>query len=652
MWKFLRNLNIGGKLNIGFGLLVAVTLSVVVLGAIGGREATEKINLTEELRLPTAQASAQAQASLLEMLTNVRGYLVLGEPQYQVNYNQAKQIFETSLIELEKLSANWTDTEDIERLNDLKTTFVEWSELPEQVFRLHDNPAENQPALPLVRLEYQPLVNIILDKTNELIKIQKQQTQTKENRELLEALLDFQASLNTMFINLQGYAISGDLTFKFAYSTHSSANAAAWENIQAKQSLLDDDRQTRLNSIAQNRKELSPLLVQIFEAAEGERVYEDLYLFRTEAVPRAEQMLQLLDELTTRQQTLLQTDLSNARQSLANARLQTLVGGVLALVLGIVMAFMFKENIAGPVRRLTNTAEQIIGGDLAAQAKVESGDEIGRLAVTLNTMTGRLSQTIDSLEKRTQQLEVSEKKFRSLFEDSKDTIFITTPIGEIIDINPAGLSLLGYTREEMKKMNVWGIYATPDERLRFRKEIEQHGLVRDFEVKLRRKDNTDIDCLLTATVRQADDGTILNYQGIIHDITERKRIERERLKLSAIQRELTIAQSIQQSLLLPPKPNWPNLDVVCYSTPAREVGGDFYTYHAFTPLVEKDENGKPKTAISPSSRISQPEYSSFALAVGDVSGKGMPAALLMAVSLVHFNLLLIANLPRENYWPI
>jgi serine phosphatase RsbU (regulator of sigma subunit) len=93
-----------------------------------------------------------------------------------------------------------------------------------------------------------------------------------------------------------------------------------------------------------------------------------------------------------------------------------------------------------------------------------------------------------------------------------------------------------------------------------------------------------------------------------------------------LQSELALAQKIQQSLLPPAQTNWSGLDVFCYSRPAREVGGDFYAYYAF----EKDEGGRLKAEGEFSSFSPQP--SSFVIVVGDVSGKGMPAALLMAVS--------------------
>lgn len=106
-----------------------------------------------------------------------------------------------------------------------------------------------------------------------------------------------------------------------------------------------------------------------------------------------------------------------------------------------------------------------------------------------------------------------------------------------------------------------------------------------------------------------------------------------------LQQELTTAREIQQSLLPPPRPGWSGLDLVCYSTSAREVGGDFYAYHTFGKAEDgrwKDENGKLKLKDEiPASSFSL-HPSAFVVALGDVSGKGMPAALLMAVSLASF----------------
>jgi len=78
----------------------------------------------------------------------------------------------------------------------------------------------------------------------------------------------------------------------------------------------------------------------------------------------------------------------------------------------LALAFIFQENIAGPVRRLTGVAERIRAGDLAAQARVESGDEIGTLAETFNKMTVQLRQTLEDVEQRRSDLQRAAEALR------------------------------------------------------------------------------------------------------------------------------------------------------------------------------------------------------------------------------------------------
>jgi PAS domain S-box-containing protein len=205
-----------------------------------------------------------------------------------------------------------------------------------------------------------------------------------------------------------------------------------------------------------------------------------------------------------------------------------------------------------------------------------------------------------------------------LFEESKDVIFISTLDGYLIDFNPVTSLYSGYSEEELRRVPVRNFYANPDKMRQFREMMAQYGSVRDFEIQLRAKDGTLKDALITATQHYAEDGTLIGYQGIIRDMTEHKRAEQEKLRLIAIERELTLARDIQRNLLPPARPAWAGLDVVCYSAPVHAVGGDFYAYYTFDP-----------TSSEPIKR--------YAIAVGDVAGNGMPAALLMAFSLASFH---------------
>ncbi len=128
---------------------------------------------------------------------------------------------------------------------------------------------------------------------------------------------------------------------------------------------------------------------------------------------------------------------------------------------------------------------------------------------------------ISGIKKTQRALKESEQRFRTLFEDSLDAIYITTTEGKLLEINNAGVKLFGYTREELLSMPVQELYHNPHDRERFQETIARTGYVKDFSVQLRTAHGTILDCLLTTSEWKNEAGEVLGYQGIIRDITER-----------------------------------------------------------------------------------------------------------------------------------
>lgn len=127
-------------------------------------------------------------------------------------------------------------------------------------------------------------------------------------------------------------------------------------------------------------------------------------------------------------------------------------------------------------------------------------------------------------------LKESEERYRTLFEDSRDAVFITTPDGRIIDINPAGLSLFGYeTKDDFKSLNAGQFYSDPAERDFFRRSIEVNGFVKDLELKLKRKDGERLVVSMTATAVRDKQGDITAFRGIVRDMTNYKKLEQQLL---------------------------------------------------------------------------------------------------------------------------
>lgn len=106
----------------------------------------------------------------------------------------------------------------------------------------------------------------------------------------------------------------------------------------------------------------------------------------------------------------------------------------------------------------------------------------------------------------------SEERYRSLFEESQETISITDQKGEFVEVNKAALDLFGYTREEISKASFKELYVDPKDRVRFQREAEAKGCVKDFEVNLKKKDGTVMTCLLLVTAKRENGCGIVGYQ--------------------------------------------------------------------------------------------------------------------------------------------
>ncbi|MDB5861994.1 MAG: hypothetical protein JWQ76_5683 [Ramlibacter sp.] len=376
-------LGIGAKLALAFGALASITVLVVLFAYLANRQVTADIRSVEASRLPAALISARARASLMRMQLHVRGYLVLGESADIDMFNVHRKQFEASLAALRSMARTW-DERSAREIEQLSQDYDQWIQSPQRLFNLHDNPLKNRPALRLARIELQPRRVEVLKHIDAIMELQRRRESSAAARRQLEQLGAFQSSFDAMATNLMAYAASGELNFKLAYGPQLATNAAQWQVLLSTREARAAEWQQHLDAIAVHRAEIGNIALQIINVITGERAYEDLYLFRSEAEPQAQKLLDTLERVTKRHEAALQTDLEHARDSLNTARLPATVGGMLAILLAVALALLCQHYIAGPVRRLTSLAEQVAVGVMSREDS-QARDEIGRLAHMIQT---------------------------------------------------------------------------------------------------------------------------------------------------------------------------------------------------------------------------------------------------------------------------
>jgi len=131
-------------------------------------------------------------------------------------------------------------------------------------------------------------------------------------------------------------------------------------------------------------------------------------------------------------------------------------------------------------------------------------------------------------------LKQSEAKYRDFFESTTDMAYSVTPDGAFLDINDAGMKLLGFeSKKEALASNLKNFYVDMSERARFLAEINEQGRIEEMQLKFKNKAGDIIEVSVTARAKTDDSGYLLYYEGIAHNITKAMEDQRNRVLRNA-----------------------------------------------------------------------------------------------------------------------
>ena len=300
---------------------------------------------------------------------------------------------------------------------------------------------------------------------------------------------------------------------------------------------------------------------------------------------------------------------------------------IIILILIFILAIYFSRKLTKPIIKLTKISKEMAAGNLSIETGLVRKDEIGVLANSFDSMSKSIKQMMDKLEDtnaslenkvkdRTKEVEESHNKIKSIIENANDAI-ITIDTNQIItQFNPAACHLFGYEANEIIGQSLRQILP-PNSKADHHKNVDEF---KSSSVSSKRMDQRpDVTGMkkngeifpIEASISKQQYGDEMFFTAFVKDITERKAMEF--LLAEASQRmedELNIGKEIQMSMLpliFPAFPDHSEFNIFALLESAREVGGDFYDFY----FIEENK---------------------FLFTIADVSGKGVPSALFMAVA--------------------
>jgi len=221
-----------------------------------------------------------------------------------------------------------------------------------------------------------------------------------------------------------------------------------------------------------------------------------------------EEIRHLIERMRQRETVLLHQRSSVASASLQNSIFSITAGGAISALL-LSLSFIMVNHEVGARKRDTE------------QLRLLNSEQDQRVA-------SRTMQLNNELEKRKESeaaLKKSEQQFREMFENNTAVMIIYDPITlHIIDVNQSATEFYGWTQKELCRMNLGEINTLPHEELHDIFEKAASGEIKYFISSHRRADglSRDVEVYPTIIVRSGSP----HIYSIIHDITERRRIER------------------------------------------------------------------------------------------------------------------------------
>lgn len=239
-----------------------------------------------------------------------------------------------------------------------------------------------------------------------------------------------------------------------------------------------------------------------------------------------------LEQEFTKPQIQEITDVTELKQAIAEGNFDLVITDYrLRWTDGLIILGIVKERYPDcPVIMFTGTGNEEVAVEAMKSGLddyiIKSPNHYARLSVAVRAALDRAMQR--------QALKDAQSRYQRLFEGVPIGLYRMTPTGQVLEANSALLQLLGYDNlQALLDTELIKHHFDSEVRRLWQHRMETEGVVRDFEVPLRRYDGTSIWVHHNARSIRDESGKVLYYEGAIEDITQRKQAEEERKQLLA-----------------------------------------------------------------------------------------------------------------------
>ena len=404
------------------------------------------------LRGPTAQGSIRALAGVRQSLAGLRAWVLLGNPDSKRERADAwRDEIDPGVADLQRLSAEWTNPDNRERLHRLTAVLEELRTWQWWIEDVAQTPG-NRPAQVAYMDNLRPIAHLVTGGITALLALE-QQTPDDGDRARLTAMAELRHAFTLSTTAIANFLHTGDPDDERRFRTTGERALAALTELRGHRVDLTADQRAVLAWLAADVVAWTPLAEEAIEKRKHPRADRARYWLTTEALPRARAATTLLEAISAEQRALIQDDAALV-SSLDNA----IVGVALLLIAIVVVAAWVvsqrtADRLTRPIAALAGATAELAAGRLTGDIPVTTDDELGERTRSFNTVRASLDTPARDPHHQTSQPRLANEAADAIDRTKSDAVAtmsheIRIPLNAIIGITER---LLDTTPSEIQR---------------------------------------------------------------------------------------------------------------------------------------------------------------------------------------------------------
>ncbi len=385
------DLNIRGRLILGFGALCVLLAGVVSTTIVKVQTVNESTERTVNLRVPTAMTASDLVAGVYASLASLRGFLITGNDVFKAERMMLWKDIQAHGSDMDRLSGHWTVAQNKLDWQQAKPLLDELRNAQDKAEAIAHT-IEEQPAAKILAIEAAPLAKLMLQKATAIIDEEGNITSTDARKSLLIGFADMRGSMAMAIGAIRAYLLTADAAFKAEFVELWALNQTKFDALSKRTSEMTPDQLAAFDSLVAARAKFSPLPQRMFEIRASDRWNMAQWFLTNEAAPRANKLLDIFagaknatgsrsGGMVARQQDNLKAD--GAAVLAETNFLMTLLWVLMGVGIGVAAAVVYLTNrsIVPPILKMVDAMGQLAGGDHSVEIPAtDKKDEIGLMA--------------------------------------------------------------------------------------------------------------------------------------------------------------------------------------------------------------------------------------------------------------------------------